>query len=176
MIRAFSYSVAAFVLLIAALYALPTYLYAIVSTVFRLAWIGRNNRRGYVVLAIVWTAAGGMLALFALLCFGLGASARDLDGRYAGSPLKPWFDHLSSKKGLCCSDADGTALSDPDWKSNDGHYQVRLENRWVDVPDDSVITEPNRAGRTMVWPVYYRGLGDADTRIEIRCFMPGSMG
>jgi len=32
-----------------------------------------------------------------------------------------------------------------------------------------VITEPNRAGRTMVWPL--RGyLGTT-----IRCFMPGSM-
>jgi hypothetical protein len=23
---------------------------------------------------------------------------------------------------------------------------------WVDVPNEAVITEPNRAGRTMVWP------------------------
>ena len=27
--------------------------------------------------------------------------ARD-DGRFADSPLKPWFDHLASGKGLCC--------------------------------------------------------------------------
>src|SRR4051812_33043270 len=40
------------------------------------------------------------------------AMARD-DGRYAGSPLKPWFDTLKSSKGLCCSDADGFAVSDP---------------------------------------------------------------
>ncbi|HYS87565.1 MAG TPA: hypothetical protein VEN78_21565, partial [Bradyrhizobium sp.] len=40
------------------------------------------------------------------------AIARD-DGRYAGSPLKPWFDTLKSSKGLCCSDADGFAISDP---------------------------------------------------------------
>jgi hypothetical protein len=127
----------------------------------------------------------GLLALWLtiiILCLGLlhatlpRAFARDPDGRYAASPLKPWFDRLSSKKGLCCSDADGTALSDPDWKSNGGHYQVRLENRWIDVPEDAVITEPNRAGRTMVWPVYYRGMEDSDTRIDIRCFMPGSMG
>jgi hypothetical protein len=37
------------------------------------------------------------------------------------------------------------------------------------VPDDAVITEPNRAGRTMVWPVK-GALG-----ITIRCFLPGSM-
>jgi hypothetical protein len=46
---------------------------------------------------------------------------------------------------------------------------VRVDNEWVDVPDDAVITEPNLVGRTMVWPVK-RSLG-----ISIRCFMPGSM-
>src|SRR5206468_4962730 len=108
------------------------------------------------------------------LCFiviGLVGSvrARDLDGRYANSPLKPWFDQLASGKGLCCSMADGESVADPDWESKDGHYRVRLENRWIDVPDDALITEPNRAGRTMVWPMRFNG------EISIRCFMPGSM-
>jgi hypothetical protein len=31
--------------------------------------------------------------------------ARD-DGRFADSPLKPWFDRLASGRGLCCSFAD----------------------------------------------------------------------
>lgn len=38
------------------------------------------------------------------------ASARDLDGHYAQSSLKPWFDQLKSAKGLCCSYADGYAI------------------------------------------------------------------
>jgi hypothetical protein len=97
-----------------------------------------------------------------------GAVARD-DGRYAGSPLKPWFDTLKSSKGLCCSDADGFAVSDPDWDSQNGHYRVRLDGEWIVVPDDAVITEPNRAGRTMVWPIK----GSLGT--TIRCFLPGSM-
>ncbi|MFB9269054.1 hypothetical protein ACFFWD_39090 [Bradyrhizobium erythrophlei] len=97
------------------------------------------------------------------------AQARDLDGRYANSPLKQWFDSLRSGKGPCCSDADGTAVSDVDWESKDGHYRVRLDGQWIDVPDEAVITEPNRAGRTMVWPIRgYMG-------ITIRCFLPGSM-
>jgi len=96
-------------------------------------------------------------------------AARDLDGRYANSPLKSWFDHLASGKGLCCSMADGESVADPDWESKQGHYRVRLENNWVDVPDDAVITEPNRAGRTMVWPIRYDG------QILVRCFIPGSM-
>ena len=40
----------------------------------------------------------------------------------------------------------------------------------IDVPDDALITEPNRVGRTMVWPLRFDG------QILIRCFMPGSMG
>jgi hypothetical protein len=96
-------------------------------------------------------------------------TARDLDGRYANSPLKPWFDQLASGKGLCCSIADGETVADPDWRSNGGQYQVRLNGDWIDVPDDAVINEPNKFGRTMVWPL--RGIGG----LTIRCFMPGSM-
>jgi len=108
-----------------------------------------------------------MAASLAAGLFG-NALARD-DGRFATSPLKPWFDSLRSGKGPCCSDADGTAVADPDWESKEGHYRVRLDGEWILVPDDAVITEPNRAGRTMVWPVK----GSLGT--SIRCFLPGSM-
>src|SRR3954469_18343796 len=100
--------------------------------------------------------------------FAGSATPRD-EGRYASAPLKPWFDSLRSKKGLCCSDADGSVVSDVDWESKDGHYRGRIEGQWIERPDDAVITVPNRAGRTMVWPVK-DGLG-----ISIRCFLPGSM-
>jgi len=83
--------------------------------------------------------------------------------------LNSWFDHLASGKGLCCSIVDGHAVADPDWDSKDGHYRVRLDNQWIDVPDDALITAPNRAGRTMVWTWYFNG------KKEIRCFIPGSM-
>ena len=43
--------------------------------------------------------------LFLMLFCG-PALARD-DGRYTNSPLKEWFDRLASRKGLCCSVADG---------------------------------------------------------------------
>ncbi|MBR0715778.1 hypothetical protein [Bradyrhizobium liaoningense] len=106
------------------------------------------------------------------------APGRDLDGRYRNSPLHEWFESLASGKGLCCSYADGHAVEDVDWESRDGHYRVRLPEAadsklmiWVDVPDDAIITVPNRAGRTMVWPVY----NELNSDISIRCFMPGSM-
>jgi hypothetical protein len=48
-------------------------------------------------------------------------------------------------------------------------YRVGLYGEWIDVPDDALITEPNRAGRTMVWPMLFNG------EISVGCFMPGSM-
>ncbi len=47
----------------------------------------------------------------------VSATARDLDGRYADSPLHDWFNHLASGRGLCCSMADGEAVADLDWES-----------------------------------------------------------
>jgi len=93
----------------------------------------------------------------------------DLEGRFANSPLHDWFNQLKSGKGLCCSFADGASVEDPDWTIKDGHYRVRLDANWYDVPDDAVIGEPNRAGKTMVWPYYSDG-----KLIYIRCFMPAT--
>lgn len=97
------------------------------------------------------------------------AHARD-DGRYANSPLKPWFESLHNKNGVqCCDVADGMAVADVDWDTEDGHYRVRLDGKWVAVPDDRVVTQPNRIGRSIVWPQYLNG------EPIVRCFLPGTM-
>lgn len=87
----------------------------------------------------------------------------------AHDPARPelngWFDKLASKNGLCCSISDGQIVTDSDWRSKDGRYEVFLFNRWITVDSAAVIKEPNLDGRTIVWP-YQQG---------IRCFMPGSM-
>jgi hypothetical protein len=114
-------------------------------------------------------------AVFVIIWLVLqSAYARDPDGRFANSPLKPWFEKLSSGKGPCCSDADGSVVLDSDWETKDGHYRVRINNKWWDVPAEAVITEPNKVGRTMVWPIY-NWRGDSLDRVDIRCFMPGAM-
>ena len=103
--------------------------------------------------------------------------AKPIRARIIKATVTHPFDQLKSGLGHCCSDADGSVVEDADWESKSGHYRVRVpkapgskEMIWVDVPDDAVVTEPNRAGRTMVWPSY---LGE---RLGwIRCFMPGSM-
>ncbi len=67
-----------------------------------------------------------IVLIFLLLC--TPALAHD-----ASRPeLNDWFNRLASGRGLCCSFADGFAVSDVDWESKDGHYRVRLENTWID--------------------------------------------
>ena len=138
----------------------------------------RPDHRGStsVALALRWSPLIGLIAAMAIVTSPV--VGRDLDGRYKDSSLHDWFEHLASGKGLCCSFADGYAVEDADWKTTtDGkHYRVRVPHSaggtqmdWVDVPDEAVITEPNRVGRTMVWPLYGDGV------VSIRCFMPGSM-
>jgi hypothetical protein len=95
-------------------------------------------------------------------------NARD-DGRFANSPLKPWFDRLASGKGLCCSFADGFSVQDVDWDTQDGHYRARIYGQWFVVPDDAVVAEPNRFGPAVVWPY-----NDRYGNTQIRCFMAGA--
>lgn len=108
------------------------------------------------------------LVLFLAVFIATNVNARD-DGRYANSPLKSWFDQLASKKGLCCSFADGVKVEDVDWDTQDGHYRVRLGSEWIDVPDSALITEPNRFGPAVVWP-----FKDSAGNTQIRCFIPGA--
>jgi hypothetical protein len=123
--------------------------------------------REWKISMLVWVRRCAVCAVVLLtIPFAYG---RDRDGRYANSPLHDWFEQLSSKKGLCCSDADGMVLSDVDWDSHDGHYRVHIDDEWVDVPEDTVVTEPNKAKVSMVWPIWLNG------RPHVRCFMPGSM-
>ena len=102
------------------------------------------------------------------LALMISAFARD-DGRYANELLKNWFDNLTSSNGKCCSFADGFSVSDVDWDTEDGHYRVLLHGEWINVPNSSVVTEPNRYGPAVVWPYM-----DSNGTIYIRCFLPGA--
>jgi hypothetical protein len=108
------------------------------------------------------------IALSTIVFFPAQLQARD-DGRFADSPLKSWFDRLASGKGLCCSFADGVKVEDVDWDTQDGRYRVRLDGRWIIVPDTALVTEPNKFGPAVVWPYQ-----DATGATQIRCFIPGS--
>lgn len=99
------------------------------------------------------------------------ASARDTN-RYAQSDpeMHRWFEQLRSDRGdACCALSDGNTVRDADWRGVQGHFQVFLDDEWVDVPDAALVKAPNRNGRTVVWPYH------EDGRPSVRCFMPGSM-
>lgn len=82
--------------------------------------------------------------------------------------LQDWYEHLRGN-GPCCDGSDAKHVADVDWETKDGHYRVRMEGKWVDVPDAAVVQGPNRDGRTLVWPYWING------EPQIRCFMPGTM-
>lgn len=102
------------------------------------------------------------------LIMGRGAFGHD----FHRPDLDQWFGSLENGKGAACCGGpkiDATVLVDADWESKDGHYRVRIDGEWVDVPDDAVVNRPNLYGRALVWPT--RGWG----ALTIRCFMPGPM-
>jgi hypothetical protein len=107
------------------------------------------------ILLVGSLASAGALDFQALSVGGrrIVALARD-DGRYANSPLKSWFDRLASGNGLCCSFADGFRVDDVDWDTQDSHYRVRLNGEWIVVPDDAVVTEPNKYGPPLSGPTW----------------------
>ena len=77
---------------------------------------------------IRWRSAASLACALALIAvIAPVGHARDR-GQFVNTSaeLKAWFDGLRSGKGPCCSDADGSAISDSDWESKDGHYRVRI--------------------------------------------------
>lgn len=119
-----------------------------------------------------------MLALILgmVLTFALRQPAHPHDAHRPN--LDKWFGQLTAKGytgprsgANCCEGKEATRVEDADWESKDGHYRVRLQGQWYDVPDGSVVEEPNLAGPTMVWP-QYNSLGGIS---GIRCFLPGVM-
>jgi hypothetical protein len=134
-----------------------------------------------VIIAIFCVAF--IVIAFAFAIFA-PAHSRD-DGRYSQMDPKihSWFDQLASGKGLCCSFADGFSIHDVDWDTHKhcvegpstdemnckSQYRVYLHGEWIEVPDNAVVTEPNRFGPAVVWPYL-----DAEGATQIRCFLPGA--
>jgi hypothetical protein len=105
----------------------------------------------------------GALLVAACSC----ANAHDLKR----ADLDAWFEGLHSiGSGHCCEAKEAQALDDSDWDTKDNHYRVRLNGNWYDVPDNSVVKEPNLAGHALLW-VNLLQLGGVPT---IRCFLPGT--
>ena len=117
----------------------------------------------------------GVVALV-LACGALVARAHDREH----PELDHWYMGLENKRHIpCCDGSEAQHIADVDWDSRDGHYRVRLDGKWIDVPEEAVIDAPNLDGRTLVWAFKYNGIDfgdDADTGWHIRCFMVGAGG
>jgi hypothetical protein len=113
---------------------------------------------------------------FFLLLAAAVVLVRDPTGKWAGDPLQPWFQSLQNKKGLyCCAEADGHPLDESEWDIKNDSYRVFLKDKWIVVPDEAVISSPNKLGKAIVWLWPYDVLrwgGGGDN--PIRCFIPGS--
>ena len=101
---------------------------------------------------------------------------RDPSGKWAGDPLQSWFKSLRNKAGLyCCAKADGHLLDGGQWDIKDNNYRVFLQGKWTVVPNDTVISGPNKFGKAIVWFQHPGELAwGGDTSTPILCFMPGS--
>jgi hypothetical protein len=107
------------------------------------------------------------LPLLASPCVAAPPPDADLDG-----PLRAWFEHQHSVSGeWCCKVADGHILAETDWRVVGDHYEVRINNIWLDVPATALrdpIGTPNPTGHAVVW---WTQAGD---QTVILCFAPGN--
>src|SRR5438046_1981724 len=109
---------------------------------------------------------------FTLLLAAALILVRDPTGKWAGDPLQPWFESLRNKLRLyCCAKTDGHPLEDDEWDIKDNSYRVFLQGEWTVVPDDAVISGPNKFGKAIVWFREPRGV---TPKTRIQCFLPGS--
>ena len=79
--------------------------------------------------------------LAALLLVAVSAHASPPPGTDLSSPEHAWWEchHDPADGKVCCNVADGHVLKDDDWKIGpDGHYKIRVETSWFDVPQSKV--------------------------------------
>lgn len=105
-----------------------------------------------------------VLILIGLFAWGMFESRASAQGQQS---LRDWFNSLKSPAGgVCCHNFDGISLEEADWRSGPNGYQVVANGKWIDVPPDTVVNEPNRLGRAHLW-LKHDG--------SVRCFIPGAL-
>lgn len=112
-----------------------------------------------------WLVVGLIIGLLAFLYAFKPARAHEREH----PELNGWFQSLHSKRLYpCCDGSDKNHVDESDWDTKDNHYRVRIDGKWVDVPDDAVVEGPNLEGHAMEWHHY------KDGEPVVHCFMPGS--
>jgi len=97
--------------------------------------------------------------------------------------LNAWFQSLKSKSGASCCDGGEAEHAEAKWDMAKSGYKVLLKNptkpnepgQWFDVPDVSIVEQPNLNGIAMVWRYPSYGTDGKMTPV-LRCFIPGAGG
>ena len=116
-----------------------------------------------------------ILATFGVIAFAAVSEGRD-NGQYAhvSKDIKAWIERLIDQAGVnCCSTADGVQPLEVEWDIGANHYRVKVDNRWLTVPDSAVVRGPNRLGHAVVWLYYELDLERDVEDTYVRCFPPG---
>jgi hypothetical protein len=110
--------------------------------------------------------------MLSILVLSAVSQARDY-GQYKNvrPEIKAWIENLTDGYGVsCCATADGYRPEAVEWDMTGNRYRVKVENRWVVVPDIAIIKAPNRIGYAIVWLHLAK---DGDGNPIVRCFLPG---
>lgn len=143
--------------------------------------MGAFHPLNWLISAVLW----GLI-----FCAGHYAFGREAyPGQYAqvDPETRAWFgaQKVPGTNHSCCGDADGTYAEEdirPDAAGKE-HYWVRFEygygdtkfsSRWMQVPDEVVIHNPNRHGAPVVWWWIDEDDDPNGELVQIRCFAPGA--
>jgi hypothetical protein len=96
--------------------------------------------------------------------------------KYAQSQNKDWFNEqtVPGTNSRCCTDADGTRAQE-EIRGTEYWVTFMAEGQlipWTRVPDNAIITSPNKAGVPIVW-WRWEEEDEGTGYVTIRCFAPG---
>lgn len=109
-------------------------------------------------------------AVFIALAQAVGAG----QARRLSPALEAWTKTLTDETGVsCCTLVNGFRPTEVEWVMGANYYRVKIQGKWVLVPDEAVVKGPNRLGYAAVWYDIDYDINLDDSSIEIRCFLPG---
>jgi hypothetical protein len=115
-----------------------------------------------------------MRALLAFaLALGAGAALAKPGNSAGGDPVfSAWMDDLlNPATGLSCDKFDPHVLGTADWRYDGDHYQIRIAQRWRDVPAPAVIDRIDNPTGSAV--AFYVDAADHDGSVAplVYCFV-----
>jgi hypothetical protein len=109
------------------------------------------------------------LAYFATSGAGLARWIKAEGAKEDPPEIRRWIEGLTDKQGRsCCASADGYRPSEVEYDTEHNHYTALVNGRWIDIPNEAVLTVPNKKGIALLW--YYM----SGNTVVVRCFLPGS--